>query len=97
MIEGFETSREEIDKRTSASTTLRKASYQEGKIMTLDIHIPDYIVYDELKRKRERARKRDEVRPQMEVPRYLPYLSEDDVEDAEEQEQERGEVIIQMW
>ena len=77
----------------------------------MPLHIvPDYIIYDELKRERER-RSRDD-RPQLEVPRYTPYWpdeaerrnSERDEHDPsqdqpspQQDEQERGEAIISMW
>lgn len=61
--------------------------------------VPDYIIYDELKRRRESARR--EERPQLEVPRYIPYWPEaEEAEGAEDEvprEEERGEVIIPMW
>lgn len=73
----------------------------------MPLHIvPDYIIYDELKKERER-RIQDEQRPQLEVPRYVPYWpepavresSEESFEDEQERrdDQERGETIISMW
>lgn len=67
--------------------------------MTPEKYVPDYIIYDELKKRRESAVR--EERPQLEVPRYIPYWpetecdSEDEV--AREEGTERGEVIISMW
>ncbi len=66
--------------------------------MRSDKFVPDYIIYDELKRERERAI-RDE-RPRLEVPRYMPmwpdeFPSED--EEADEGGEERGETVIRMW
>jgi hypothetical protein len=65
--------------------------------------VPDYIIYDELKRERERERHIEAERPLLEIPRYLPHIPEmgfdspnDDNHTAED-EVERGEVIIPMW
>lgn len=64
--------------------------------------VPDYLIYDELKRERERRIEQD--RPVLEVPRYIPHLPETgfdaphhDDDRAAEDEVERGEVIIPMW
>lgn len=73
----------------------------------MPLHIvPDYIVYDELKKERAR-RIQDEQRPQLEVPRYSPYWPElthensdanpHDEESERREDQERGETIISMW
>jgi hypothetical protein len=61
--------------------------------------LPDYIIYDELKRERERNRSE---RPQLEIPRYKPYWPEDeeredDAHDDDESDIERGETVIPMW
>lgn len=64
-------------------------------------YVPDYIIYDELKRKRESAQ-RDEKRPQLEMPRYMPYwpesMNEEGASEHEEsiRDENRGEVVIQM-
>jgi hypothetical protein len=60
--------------------------------------VPDYLIYDELKRERERRVQED--RPSLEVPRYIPHLPEMDFDaphESPEPESERGEVIIPMW
>lgn len=58
--------------------------------------LPDYIVYDELSRREEF----EEVdhRPYLEIPRYIPYWPETDSDQHrdEEEEGDRGVVIIQM-
>lgn len=76
----------------------------EKKAMTPEKYVPDYIIYDELKRQRQERATREE-RPQLEMPRYIPYWPEAgfDEPDAErrerdeEQGEERGEIIIQMF
>ena len=76
----------------------------EKKAMTPEKYVPDYIIYDELKRQRQERATREE-RPQLEMPRYIPYwpdagFGEPDAEHKErdeEQGEERGEVIIQMF
>lgn len=60
--------------------------------------VPDYIIYDELKKRRERAGDR----PRLEVPRYVPYWPESEEADGAEPDEEpsegdRGEVTIPMW
>ena len=75
----------------------------EKKAMTPEKYVPDYIIYDELKRQRQERATREE-RPQLEMPRYIPYWPEagfdepgaEHKERDEEQGEERGEVIIQM-
>ena len=62
--------------------------------------VPDYIIYDELKKQRDRATQ--EQRPQLEVPRYIPLWPEGEFgekprEDEVEHDTDRGEVVIQMW
>jgi hypothetical protein len=60
--------------------------------------LPDYIIYDELKREREKKREQ-ESRPQLEVPRYIPYWPQPEFDapqyDQEEPSGERGVAIIQ--
>ncbi len=62
------------------------------------IIVPDYMIYDELKRKREEQQRR-ESQPRLEVPRYIPFWPEEPEEedDALGEESERGEVVIPMW
>lgn len=60
--------------------------------------VPDYIVYDELKKERRRQARQE--RPRLNVPRYMPIWSdhqEEPEEDNAPQESERGEVIISMF
>ena len=63
--------------------------------------VPDYIIYDELKRQREQIRK--EERPVLHMPKYIPVWPEGAAEaprhgeDHSDTEKERGEVVIQMW
>ena len=64
----------------------------------MPLHIvPDYIIYDELKK--ERQRKSRDNRPRLEVPKYVPMWPEDEHDEHSEaqDEQERGEVIIPMF
>lgn len=57
--------------------------------------LPEYIIYDELKRQREKEQSDD--RPQLEIPRYMPYWPEESEEgEREERENESDVVIIQM-
>ena len=59
--------------------------------------LPDYIIYDELKKEREkRERERERERPRLEIPSHRPYR--DDAEEKAEQEDssERGVAIIQF-
>lgn len=60
------------------------------------IIVPDYIIYDELKRQREEQQRR-ESQPRLEVPRYIPFWPEEPEEEPEEEKTERGEVVIPMW
>ncbi len=67
----------------------------------MPVHIvPDYIIYDELKKQRERRSQEErEQRPQLEMPRYVPYWPEH--EDAEHNDEaprdsDNNAVIIQM-
>lgn len=62
--------------------------------------VPDYIIYDELKRQRQRRRRESDIRPQLDAPCYLPYVSEDsEIEEKKDQNthEDRGEVVIRMW
>lgn len=65
----------------------------------MPLHIvPDYIVYDELKK--ERRRQTREERPRLNMPSYVPLWSEHEEEPEDNNapvEQERGEVIISMF
>ena len=73
--------------------------------MTTEKYVPDYIIYDELKRQRQERISREE-RPQLEMPRYIPYWPESSYgdpdgsdrpeRDEEHPSEERGEIIIQM-
>ena len=60
--------------------------------------LPDYIIYDELKREREG--KGREERPHLEIPHYMPYHlpnhEEHERREPEERE-ERSDIIIQMF
>lgn len=70
---------------------------QRESVMKPDKYVPDYIIYDELKKRRESAHR--EERPQLEMPRYMPCWP-DEYEDSEEEterSEERGETIIRMW
>lgn len=60
--------------------------------------LPDYIIYDELKRERERREQREE-RPRLEIPLYMPQWPRPEQEESgsaweKEYEGERGEAII---
>ncbi len=59
--------------------------------------LPEYIIYDELKRQRKREEVQQD-RPQLEIPRYMPYWPEKSEEEGESEERERESdvVIIQM-
>ncbi len=61
--------------------------------------LPDYIIYDELKRQRERLERERDNRPQLEVPRYVPYWPESEFESPaygdDESSSDRGVTIIQ--
>ena len=59
------------------------------------MQLPDYLIYDELERERQERRREEDERPRLEVPRYMPYWPEDEGPD-EEEESDRGVVIIQM-
>jgi len=75
---------------------------RQGSDIMSNYIVPDYLIYDELKRERERRIEQD--RPVMEIPRYIPHLHEtgfdapqtDDHDDADDGA-ERGEVVIPMW
>lgn len=70
--------------------------------MTPEKYVPDYIIYDELKKQR-RERVAREQRPQLEMPRYIPYWPDagfGEPEEAVEREDERGdrgETVIPMF
>lgn len=58
--------------------------------------LPDYIIYDELKRERERREREQDQRPQLEIPRYMPYWPQPEFESpAREEGGRRGVEIIQ--
>lgn len=58
--------------------------------------LPDYIIYDELKKEREKREQRRE-RPRLEIPRHRPYLPDGEEEQAEQEEKsDRGVAIIQF-
>ncbi|TXD36150.1 hypothetical protein FRC98_13590 [Lujinxingia vulgaris] len=60
--------------------------------------LPDYIIYDQLKKERARQQEQAEQRPQLEIPRPLPYWPEQERESPKPSEDraERGVEIIQM-
>ncbi len=64
--------------------------------------LPDIFIYDELKRRRDRLNEQRDNRPQLEVPRYVPYWPESEFEspanqgDREETGRDRGVAIIQI-
>ncbi len=58
--------------------------------------LPDYIIYDELKKQRE---KRNHERPRVNIERPIPYWPEPEFEgpdQEEEDESERGVEILQI-
>lgn len=58
--------------------------------------LPDYIIYDELKKRRKKRNQRDE-RPRLEIPRHRPYVSEEEEDDEERDDQpDRGVEIIEV-
>ena len=58
--------------------------------------LPDYIIYDELERLRREEQPRDEERPYLELPLYMPlWEKRSDAPEAEEND-ERGVIIMQM-
>lgn len=70
--------------------------------MPADTIVPDYIIFDELKRERARIQREDSQRPRMEIPRYTPVWPEADdrvpmFDERDEEREERGEVVISMW
>ena len=76
-----------------AVVTLRESGYScEGG----DV-LPDYIIYDELRRRRQQDED-ERPRPQLEIPRYVPNWPESEADDESEEEDEtdRGVIIIQM-
>lgn len=62
------------------------------------MQLPDYIIYDELKREREKREERDrQERPRLEIPRHIPYWPEEEAEeDTDRNESDRGVVILEM-
>lgn len=59
--------------------------------------LPDYIIYDELKKERERRRRERSERPRIEQPPPFWPESEFDGPDSEEEEDsDRGVEIIQI-
>ncbi len=59
--------------------------------------LPDYIIYDELKKERERRRRERGERPRIEQP--LPWWPEsefDGQDNEDEEESNRGVEIIQI-
>lgn len=59
--------------------------------------LPDYIIYDELKKERDRKRRERGGRPRIEQPRPWWPESEFDGPDGEEEEKsDRGVEIIQI-
>lgn len=60
--------------------------------------LPDYIIYDELKRERERRERERGGRPQIQIERPLPYWPEPESKgaDQEDDKPERGVEIFQM-
>lgn len=58
--------------------------------------LPDYIIYDELKKERAKQERLQE-RPRLEIPRYPVYQPEHDHQQPEmEEKPERGVAIIQF-
>lgn len=56
--------------------------------------LPDYIIYDELKKERQKREQLRE-RPRLEIPRYPEQRPEHDEAEPED-ESERGVAIIQF-
>jgi hypothetical protein len=59
--------------------------------------LPDYIIYDELRR-REQQDETNRPRPQLEIPRYVPYWPDSEVEEEAEDDEDADTsvIIIQM-
>lgn len=59
--------------------------------------LPDYIIYDELRRQRE-LEEVEQHRPHLEVPRYIPYWPDPEHDDdpSDDEERDSGVIIIQM-
>ena len=59
--------------------------------------LPDYIIYDELRRQRE-LDEYERHRPHLEVPQYIPFWPEPEHEDETNDDEDRknGVIIIQM-
>lgn len=64
--------------------------------------LPDIFIYDELKRRRDRLDEQRDNRPQLEVPRYIPYWPESEFDSPvsrdkpEDASRDRGVTIIQI-
>ena len=59
--------------------------------------LPDFIIYDELKKEREKREQLRE-RPRLEIPCPLPYLPDPEEETSEHEDgSERGVAILQFW
>lgn len=64
--------------------------------------LPDIFIYDELKRRRDSLDEQRDNRPQLEVPRYVPYWPESEFDSpaqqggAEDAGRDRGVTIIQI-
>ena len=58
--------------------------------------LPDYFVYEELRRRKEQE-EMERRRPYLEVPQYIPMWPDKEREDEpSEPEEEKGVIIIQM-
>lgn len=60
--------------------------------------LPDYLIYDELKKRREKEElKREEQRPRLDVPRYIPlWPDEPEKEEPSEDRHDPDMLIIRM-
>lgn len=60
--------------------------------------LPDYIIFDQLKKERERREQERGGRPRIEIERPLPYWPEPEFEGPEQEEDkaDRGVEIIKM-
>ena len=60
--------------------------------------LPDFIIYDELKREREQRERKRGSRPQIHIERPLPYWPEPEFEgpDKKEEKSDRGVEIFRM-
>ena len=57
--------------------------------------LPDYIIYDELRRQQE-LEEAEQHRPYLEVPQYIPYWPEAEKTEEEDEDRDRNVIIIQM-